>query len=552
MTDTFTDISGSRLQVMVRFPDQNQNWVESPIPTSFLSAQAQQLLMTPLSDQFQTFWAVTKDSSGQTQRDRAMALAQSGVASAVQSNTGQTAYNVVVNFPTSGRLFASATGNLVLHYSLPGEVITFKTTTSSIFGSYADPAFKVTFDATLEIASPIPSMPCSFSPGAAMIIENADIRGDNFIGQAAEVIGNVLNFFQDQPPIFQAAEGAIDAVNPVSIGSLGDTFAQLANACVQAQPAGFVQFAVSVDQSAAQLVFRLIHPLDPAPQFQDQTFPSLFHPLLGVSQLQIKAGDPLGVVGSYFTPPNTVSLVLQWNDTTSGRIVKSELQYGPPGGPPVTITIQRQPYDSANSYQFSSLTPNQTYQFRVRDWDATTATPWSAPKIVQTLGSSADQVLVWLDNGFANPLATVTVQPDGAFSTTVTIPSTTSTGPHLLNAQLMGGDAAQPVQIQVLAPGASYQPTIEMIDPTTSRTTSGGEESLPFTVIGYGFAAGPVSFTIDSPGGTSVGQATAGADGKIPSTTFTMPNGVIGSHQLVATQGSAQATWSVFSQVLPR
>src|SRR5215469_13860325 len=61
MSDTFTDITGSTLKVLFRYPDQNQNWVEVPIPSSFLSAQAQQLLLTPLSDQFQTFWAVRKE-----------------------------------------------------------------------------------------------------------------------------------------------------------------------------------------------------------------------------------------------------------------------------------------------------------------------------------------------------------------------------------------------------------------------------------------------------------------------------------------------------------
>jgi hypothetical protein len=134
MSDGFTDITGSNLEVIVRFPDQNQNWVEFPIPTSFLSPQAQQLLATPLSTQFQTFWSVTTDGNGQTQRDRAIATAKTQVATSVQSNTGQTAYNISASFPTAGRLFAAATGNLVLQYRLPGEVITFNTTTPTFLG----------------------------------------------------------------------------------------------------------------------------------------------------------------------------------------------------------------------------------------------------------------------------------------------------------------------------------------------------------------------------------------------------------------------------------
>jgi len=560
MSNGFTDITGSALQVRIRFPDQNQNWTEFAIPAAFLSSQAQQLLATPLSDQFQTFWSVTKDNSGQTQRDRATTLAQDDVSTAVRNNTGQTAYNIAVSFPASRRLLAAVSGDLVLHYALPGEVITFNSTTSSIFGSYADPAFKLTFDAALEIASPIPATPCTFSPSAAMIIENANLSGDNFIGKVVEIVGDLLNFFQGQPPIFQAAEGNIDGVNPVGTGSLADTFAQLASACVQAQAAGFVQFEVDVDQSIPALVFRLIHPLDDPPNFDDQTFPNLFHPLISVSQLQIIAGHTLGVSGNYFTPPNTVSLVLQWNDTISGDIVKSEIEWGPQGGPTNVVPIPRQPFDSGNTYEFSGLAPNQTYTFRVRDWDQTTCTPWSAWKSVSMQNSTADQVMIWLDQDFLNPLNTVPLQADGTFSTTVVIPGTTTPVPHvhLVDAQLMGGAAAPPVQIQVLEPGAVYSPTVEMIDPMTNQPIASTVQGYQFGVIAYGFHAGSVSFTIDSSAGTYVGQATAGGpDGSVPvPTAFTMPNSVpAGAHQLFASQtvggSTVTAKCPFFCQEIP-
>ena len=129
----FTDITGSTLQVRIRFPDSNQNWIEVPIPAGMLPPPVQQLLATPLSDQFQTFWSVTKDANGQTQRDRAIAKTQQDVSSEVNANTGQTAYNISVDFPVSGRLFAAATGDLTLQYRLPGEVVTFKVTIPTIF-----------------------------------------------------------------------------------------------------------------------------------------------------------------------------------------------------------------------------------------------------------------------------------------------------------------------------------------------------------------------------------------------------------------------------------
>lgn len=79
MGNDFTDVTGSTLEVTIRFPDPNQNFIEIPIPLSMLPPQAQQLLATPLRNQFQTFWSVTKDGNGQTQRDRAIAQTHGGV-----------------------------------------------------------------------------------------------------------------------------------------------------------------------------------------------------------------------------------------------------------------------------------------------------------------------------------------------------------------------------------------------------------------------------------------------------------------------------------------
>jgi hypothetical protein len=126
----------------------------------------------------------------------------------------------------------------------------------------------------------------------------------------------------------------------------------------------------------------------------------------------------------------------------------------------------------------------------------------------------------------------------------------------MLNAQLMGGDAAPPLQIQVLAPNATYPASVEIIDPSTLQAFHVAMEGSPFTVNGYGFAAGPVNMSVDSTNGVSIGQATAGADGKIPPTNLQMPVGVIGPHQLIGWQMSGgstiQASWSFFSQKIPQ
>lgn len=48
----------------------------------------------------------------------------------------------------------------------------------------------------------------------------------------------------------------------------------------------------------------------------------------------------------------------------------------------------------------------------------------------------------------------------------------------------------------------------------SSRSVSNTEESFPFSVIGYGFAAGPVSFTINSATGTRSATRAPGPTGK--------------------------------------
>ena len=269
----------------------------------------------------------------------------------------------------------------------------------------------------------------------------------------------------------------------------------------------------------------------------------------------MKVGETITVIGSEFTPPNTISFVLTWSDTISGAIVRSEIEWGPQGGPTATISIPRQPYDSGNAYQFTNLNPNQTYQFRVRDWDETTCTPWSAWKIIATPGSTADQAMLWLDNDFSAPLATVAVQLDGTFTTPITIPNGTSTGTHLLNAQMMGGPAAWPFKLDVIAANATYTPTIELIDTDTQTVAIGTEVGLPFTLRGNGWAPGPVSIAVDSTTGLSIGQVNAGPDTRIPPTTFTMPPISSGPHQFVAWQttggNTATATAPFFNQQAP-
>jgi len=549
------NINGKPMRVLLNFRDKNANAAtDHPIPLTLLPANVQRLLQTPLNQMIDSFWSGTRDSNGKTMRDRSVDQAIAQIKSGAQS-AGQTATNISGGFPLTGTLTAEAqhggSGDniqtlVLLVYSMPGENFEFNTGLA---------AWRVSFDTALSIYITVPwDLPNPITAKGELNLSNANISAANAAAAIAEAIGTIGNFLTDRPlAIFQGAEGQIDQNTGLFLGQLGDLLTQLNPPLASSLTQGFRNLIADID--GAGLFLRLIHPIDKPPVVTDATKPSvptLQPPVLVTSQSQIAAGGQLTATGSFFTPAQATALHLQWNDTSSGVVTESDIQWTPPSGQTQNTSLQRGGLDPGSSIAITGVAPNTTYQVRVRDCDQLTCSDWSAPLVITTTAS--DEVDVRFFTGSNSVLlGKTTLATNGTFSLPVTIPSGTSAGAHILRATV-GGQSAD-ASITVLGAGQTVHPVLEVINPDT-----GAVMQLPTRVIatykvdlrGEGFAPGQVSIATDS--GQQLGTVTAGPNGMF-SITVVWPRGVIGSHQIIGSEvvngTPVQAKAGVFAEALP-
>jgi hypothetical protein len=162
-----------------------------------------------------------------------------------------------------------------------------------------------------------------------------------------------------------------------------------------------------------------------------------------------------------------------------------------------------------------------------------------------------DKVVLTLDGGTS--LGTVSVNTQGAFATSITIPAGTSAGAHTIHAVMPGASAD--ATIQVTAPGSKA--SIMMVGVLS------GEKGCPphpisstqtddnFMLFGAGFAAGTVTIRLDTTMGATLGTATAGADGSFCQQLNSPPGSNAGAHTLVAVQNAAVVAQTAVTFVLP-
>lgn len=582
--DNYTDITGQRLKVIFTLPDKDSGQMtdentaalinqSQPLPQSTKDSLAPLigLALAPLSPTFDQMWSQTKDQNGKTMLDRSCDQAKNEIVTAVTNefnSSSYTAYNVTCNFPSTGTLRAEVVGTnpeLILSYWLPNDSIDFQVTTpytGSCLFCLSDPHYTVTFDAELEIVADIPASPCDFSPQAEVLTHNGNVNADNAAADIGDFIGMVSNFFTDQPlNIFQSAEGQLSSgMQAISLGTLGAGFDQMSQACNAARGLGFTQFTASVD-AINGLTLRLTHPLDNAPApVNDATAhgPSLFSPTIAPSQSQqVNAGGQIAISGNYFPQDSAISLRVDWNDTTSGQITESDVDWGLQNGQIQHAIKPRTAYDNQNFFEADSLQANTGYQFRVRDCDLVTCSSWSAFQPVKTEAQGSNKVLFWLDNDSATQIGEATAGTGGTFSTNVSIPAAIPPGKHTLHAQVETPNGQQAsTAITVLGANQSLQPEIAVVDSETNTLLQPGARIVAFegfTLHGDGFGAGQsVTITLDSLSGQVIGTTQTGFDGTFQ-TQFAMPlvqNGGYGNHTLVAAATSngqtVQATVAVY------
>ena len=263
------NITGTTLQVVLNYQE-----VDAAAPTDHPPPAALPLppaFTTPLSQQFDTFWAVTKDANGKTPHDRAVDQISAVVQQQVhQRGTKYTAYNIVAQLPLSGSLRSlSDQGKLFLSYWLPGANVLFSSTTPSTGGIIADPQLRLTFDIEFFFVLNIPAIPCFITvQGASLTAHNANISAANFTATVGGAFVALTNFFTDQPiAVFQSAEGAVDSVEePIGNSPIGPFLDQIAEPCARARELGFLKFSAFTDASTRTLGFRLVHPVEPGSQ----------------------------------------------------------------------------------------------------------------------------------------------------------------------------------------------------------------------------------------------------------------------------------------------
>lgn len=209
----------------------------------------------------------------------------------------------------------------------------------------------------------------------------------------------------------------------------------------------------------------------------------------------------------------------------------TELEWGPAGG---AQRVERLAGDlqgrCADSFAAMGLTPATAYQFRARDCDAVTCSPWTATARVTTAttaqrDANTGTVTLTLNNG--TRLGTATARADATFEVSLTIPAGTAAGIHRI--QAVSGNIRAEVQIEVAAASAPSSPgssgtagngSIRVIELNAGQTGCPANRSeqrafveQPFRLFGSGFAPGGVEIRFDSAGGLLLGTLTAGADG---------------------------------------
>jgi hypothetical protein len=570
----YTDLTSTKLQANWSYPDKVTGQTDSETTFALLGlplSQSQKNALGPLSllpivqlgAAFDQIWSQTPDSNGKTALDKACGIAQQQVTQQVNQGSYH-AYNVTCSFTQTGgsvgaQIQTSWSGpedpqtlqpttitgdRLELDYLAHNNSVTFDVTSPYTGGvsPLSDAKFTANFDLTLTVYLVTSDSTCSMKPTLEATISNFSIAGDNAEAQFA------MSNIPDVESLISVANSVMNQKTIPAPSSLTNQLGPLTQVWGVACGLGFPQVSASLD-SAKGLSLEFTHPLAGAPLTFGQVG-SLFGATIAPDQTdQVNAGGPIAIDGNYFTyyAPNSfssTSLTFLWTDIMpASQLVQSDVNWGPQGGKPQTVSINRSPNDHKDSYQATGLNPNAPYQFQVRDCDLVTCSQWSDSQTYSTGAQASNSIQFWLDSDASNKIGTATVGQDGTFTTQVTIPSGTSAGTHTLNAQPDGG-GGQPAttSIAVLAAGETHRPEIELLDSTTGHPVAAGSRYIggnPFTLSGSNFdPSKSIAIYLDKSGGQSVGTAQAASDGTFQAQ-LTMPtpqSGGWGNHKLVAVE----------------
>lgn len=519
-------------------------------------AALDRVLTEPLDQVFHTLWVNQRASMAQ-QITQAVSDAES------------TAYDIVARVPERGTLRAQVheygtyseafegvvpagvpTTQLSLVYDVPGVRVTFEAAVDVL----PDPGMKLTFDLRLGLYLAVPSEPqYEIQALADVHMLNTDLSSGSLYSGILIGLRNLYLAAMQRP--FVPPGEPITPLPLSDLAGLEDQLGFLSEAFDMAGRFGFGDLTVDIeptDGPDASVQFTLTHPFDPAPNVHHGSqADDVFVPLTrwATDATRIPAGGQVTFSGTAFVaqPPDEIHLT--WNDTTSGRIAQTEIQWGPAGpdgtppADPNTTNLPREPYDGV-TFRPTELAADTEYAFRVRHHDipGLIATDWSPWVQARTGISNAVQIV--LDDPAGTVVAETTVDRSGNISGTITIPADLPPGPYALWATMSGSRIAQADPAIEVLPAADPTPPSVVVYSSAGVPFQPGLDRFvhgsPIDVRGANFRPGPVELSVDEPGGIQIDTAQADAAGSWQ----VRPEwrGGIGHHRVVAVQGDRQAT----------
>jgi hypothetical protein len=387
---------------------------------------------------------------------------------------------------------------VLLNYTIANCQVSFHTPVPVI----TDASWQLDVDAVAAVSSPVPLLPCTLTPTAALTAQNPNLVPENYTAEIGEYLSTLLASL-GLPNFLDASAYGSEFSQGLPLKKLSPLTDALMKASQPLQQLGFLLFSAEVVLNPNRLVLRITHPIDAAPKVWNAEVPQgptlTTPPVLGLSRSEVQAGATVAVTGTHFGESQMNQLTIEWTDTTSGQLTESDIEYrvaamgSTPAGVITPKTLARSPEDNRNAFTAPGLVKNTKYEFRVRDGDFLTYTHYSDWLAITT--ADTDTVDLYI-SGDATKIGTSQLTAGAqAWSTSVTIPANTAPGAHTITAKVDGKVLAT-VSITVVAAGASGTPMIEVIDPQTQAVvndpsvTPGGT----FTLRGEGFPAGRLLF----------------------------------------------------------
>ena len=577
------DMTGLPLVMRVSAPDRETGkMVDIAVPPPFLGPKFAKLLATPLSAQLDRFWSVDPDPTrGKTVRASACDDA-GGIKDRIAAEVakqGKRAHDITCNLASTGQVLVRQAGSTItIAYLLKNNSVTFQSTSpetcSPAKGTVFcpnDARFTVKFAIQIVTVLRAAGICELFADDGQVFIQGASFESHNAAAEIARFVAGE-RFVAAEVAMTEAVrkqplplDGILKEVRSSDLctGRLPGA-ARLLFAFRDFQPEIDVRRGIVLHATHGGILVPVVDVVQPDPSggLPPRNVPSFFRPMISTAQPLVRAGDAVPLRGQHFPTGVNLATALPVNlshDERNPSVILgappggvcfggggTDLEFGPVGG---VLHTDRLPGTAQGACMpaliSQGMTPATAYQFRARDCDPFTCSPWSAIVRATTarFDRSVSKVLLELDRQV--PLGAATIDRIGNFETPVTIPSGTPAGPHTVRAATRGAEAVAEVTIQVAAAGGGGQASIMMVGLLAGETgcpnhpISSTQTDDTFLLFGAGLAAGQVVINLDNAAGIQLGTAVVRADGTICQRMRSPTASKAGPHAIVAMQGGA-------------